>query len=77
MDRAERGDAIIFDVLVNTSQLGKAREIEGVGKGLLGDQPGVVDGARVGPVTRPAPEDALVGGTQMLGWFDDIEQGAS
>lgn len=75
MNRAGNGVAIILDVLVNTSEFGEAREVEGVCKGLLGYQPGVVDGAGVGPVARPAPEDAPVRRTEPLGWFDDVEQG--
>ena len=75
MNRLGNALAATFKVAFDASQLGKVGEVEDVGKCLLGNQPGIVDGTRVGPVARPAPEDALVGGTKPLSWFDDVEQG--
>ena len=64
----------LFDVVVDASKMVESGSVQRVCEGLLGETPGVMDGAEVGPVARSASQDSPVGGEELLGGFDDVEQ---
>jgi hypothetical protein len=69
------GVCFVLDIVVDASKLIKIRSVQGVCECLLGKTPSVVYGAGVGPVARSTSKDATCGIEELLGRFDDIEQG--